>query len=151
VSTVERGQSGVSVHVLAAMADVFGIPMGDFAPQAEPTAVLHPAERPKTVLADGVTWEELATPGRSLEPALLHVPAGQSSGGRITRPGETFVFVLRGTLTFKVDGTSDHLTLAEGDALLIDAASAYSWYNPDPDSASCLWIEQVPRVSSIRP
>ena len=144
LSTVERGQSGVSVHVLAAMADVFGIPMGEFGPQLSPTAVLHPDDRPRTVLAGGVTWEELVTPGRAMEPALLHVPAGQSSGGRVTRPGETFVFVLAGALDFEVEGTDHPLHLATGDALLVEGATAYSWSNPGPGPARCLWVEELP-------
>lgn len=144
LSTVERGQSGVSVHVLAAMADVFGIPMGEFGPRLSPTAVLHPDDRPRTVLAGGVTWEELVTPGRAMEPALLHVPAGQNSGGRVTRPGETFVFVLAGTLEFEVDGTAEPLHLADGDALLVEGATAYSWSNPGTSPARCLWVEELP-------
>ncbi|WP_158580055.1 helix-turn-helix domain-containing protein [Geodermatophilus marinus] len=146
LSTVERGQSGVSVHVLATMADVFGIPMGEFSPQPAPTAVLHPDERPRTVLAGGVTWEELVTPGRAVEPALLHVPGGQSSGGRVTRPGETFVFVLDGSLRLEVEGTAEPITLTAGDALLVEAATAYAWSNPGRSAARCLWVEEVPRA-----
>jgi excisionase family DNA binding protein len=146
LSTVERGQSGVSVHVLAAMADVFGIPMGEFGPQPAATAVLHPEERPRTVLAGGVTWEELVTPGRAMEPALLHVPAGRSSGGRVTRPGETFVFVLDGSLDFEVEGTAAPIRVSTGDALLVEAATAYSWTNTTPLPARCLWVEEVPRA-----
>jgi excisionase family DNA binding protein len=148
LSTVERGQSGVSVTVLAVMADVFGIPMGEFSPRPAPTAVLHPDQRPRTVLAGGVTWEELVTPGRTIEPALLHVPSGQSSGGRLTRPGETFVFVLSGTLTFEVEGTDGPIEVTEGDALLIEAAMAYAWHNPGRSVSSCLWVEEVTRVRS---
>jgi transcriptional regulator with XRE-family HTH domain len=144
LSTVERGQSGVSAHVLSAMADVFGIPMGEFGPDVAPTAVLHPDDRPRTVLAEGVTWEELVTPGRAMEPALLYVPAGQASGGRITRPGETFVFMLDGALDFDVDGTDQPLHLGTGDALLIDAATAYQWHNPGTSTARCLWVEELP-------
>lgn len=150
LSTVERGQSGVSVRVLSTMADVFGIPMGEFSPQVPPTAVLHPDERPRTVLAGGVTWEELVTPGRALEPAVLHMPSGTSSGGRITRPGETFVFVVAGSLVFDVDGTEAPLRLDEGDALLIEPATAYAWHNPGSSSSRCLWVEQVPRLPAPR-
>jgi transcriptional regulator with XRE-family HTH domain len=148
LSTVERGQSGVSVHVLSRLADVFDIPMGEFGPQPSPTAVLHPAERPRTVLAGGVTWEELVTPGRAMEPALLLVPGRQSSGGRLTRPGETFVFVLAGSLVFEVEGTDAPIELSDGDALLVDAATAYSWRNPRDSTARCLWVEEVPRARS---
>ena len=148
LSTVERGQSGVSVHVLAAMADVFDIPMGEFGPHPAQTAVLHADERPRTVLAGGVTWEELVTPGRAMEPALLHVPPGRSSGGRITRPGETFVFVLDGSLEFEVEGTDGPIRVSTGDALLVEAATAYAWRNPARSTARCLWVEEVPRARS---
>lgn len=143
LSTVERGQSGVSVRVLAELADVFGIPMGEFAPGVAPTRVLHPDERPRTVLAGGVAWEELVTPGRALEPALLHVPPDTDSGGHITRPGETFVFVLVGALVFHIDGTEQSLAVGEGDALLIEPATAYAWHNPTTLTTRCLWVEHV--------
>ena len=151
LSTVERGQSGVSVRVLAEMADVFGIPMGEFAPGVAPTRILHPDQRPRTVLAGGVAWEELVTPGRALEPALLHVPAETDSGGRITRPGETFVFVLTGALAFEIDGTEDSLMVGEGDALLIEPATAYAWHNPTSSMTSCLWVEHVPGTRPAPP
>lgn len=155
LSTVERGQSGVSVRVLAEMADVFGIPMGEFAPVVAPTRVLHPTERPRTVLAGGVAWEELVTPGRALEPALLHMPAKTDSGGRITRPGETFVFVLAGTLVFQIDGTQEPLTVGDGDALLIEPTTAYAWHNPTTSTTRCLWVEHVPgtrpALTSVHP
>lgn len=151
LSTVERGQSGVSVHVLASMADVFGIPMGEFSPHSSPTAVLHADERPRTVLAGGVTWEELVSPGRAMEPALLHVPPGRSSGGRITRPGETFVFVLDGSLVFEVEGTQRVIGVSAGDAMLVEAATAYAWRNPGRSAARCLWVEEVPRARPRAP
>lgn len=145
LSTVERGQSGVSTHVLADMADVFGIPMGEFSPTSSPTAVLHPADRPRTVLAGGVTWEELVTPGRAMEPAMLLVPPGETSGGRVTRPGETFVFVLDGEMAFELDGTDGVVHLVSGDALLIEAADSYRWHNPGNGTARLLWVEEVRR------
>lgn len=143
LSTVERGQSGVSTHVLSDMADAFGIPMGEFSPTPSPTSVLHPAERPRTVLAGGVTWEELVTPGRAMEPALLIVPPGQTSGGTVTRPGETFVFVLDATLTFQLVGTAGPIDVGPGDALLIEAADTYSWENRGAEPARVLWVEEV--------
>lgn len=146
LSTVERGQSGVSTHVLSDMADAFGIPMGEFSPTPLPTAVLHATDRPRTVLAGGVTWEELVTPGRAMEPALLLVPPGETSGGTVTRPGETFVFVLDGGLDIRLAGTPDPIQLGPGDALLIEAADTYSWINTKSEPARVLWVEEVLRT-----
>jgi transcriptional regulator with XRE-family HTH domain len=94
LSTAQRGQSGVSVKILARMADVFGITMSGFASTSEPwSKMVRANKRPKTVLAGGVTWYELATLGHDLEPTILEMPPGQDNGGIVTRVGENFIYV----------------------------------------------------------
>jgi transcriptional regulator with XRE-family HTH domain len=145
LAAIERGESGVSIQTLARMADVFSIPMSKFAAGGDPTRrVMRVAERPRTVVGGGVTWEELAPPGsHDIEPALLHVPPGQSSGGLIVRPGDDFAFILQGELTFEFGDTGETITLSRGDALIVNGGTPMSWRNDTKDTATCLWVELI--------
>jgi transcriptional regulator with XRE-family HTH domain len=145
LATVERGESGVSVQTLARMADVFNIPMSSFAGAVDHTRrIMRAKDRPRTVLGGGVTWEELAQPGSfDLEPALLYVPSGQSSGGMIVRPGEGFALVMQGSLTFEFGDTKEVVTLEQGDAVIVKSGTSYMWRNTKKKTAICVWLELI--------
>jgi DNA-binding transcriptional MerR regulator/quercetin dioxygenase-like cupin family protein len=144
LASVERGTSGVSVQTLNRLADVLELPPSAFAPSSDRTSSLvRPQERARTVLEGGVTWEELVTPWRNLEPALLIVPPGASSGGPITRPGEIFVFVLAGALSFDLLDQTNRIVTEPGDALVLEAGSTWSWENDGPVEARVVWVEQL--------
>jgi transcriptional regulator with XRE-family HTH domain len=150
LAAVERGESGVSVQVLARMADTFGLSLSQFAPhQASPEKVMRVADRPRTVLAGGVTWEELAAPGRyKMEPAMLHIPPGQSSGGAIIRPGDDFIYVIEGELIVAMGERLEDVRLQEGDALTVEGGTPMTWRNPGQVRTECLWVELiVPRTA----
>lgn len=145
LSTLERGESGVSVRNLSQIADTFEMPMSAFAPIHPPaTSVIRRDERPRTVLEGGITWEELTSPGHTLEPAILIIPPKATSGGPLSRPGETFVSLLEGTLVFALlDNGSEH-TIGPGDSLILSPTSTWSWTNPGPGEARAFWVEQLP-------
>jgi len=145
LAAAERGESGVSIQTLSRMADVFSIPMSKFASAVDPSRrVMRVADRPRTVIGGGVIWEELAPPGsHDLEPALLHVPAGQTSGGFIVRPGDDFAFMLHGGLNFEFGDTGETIALAKGNALIVTGGTPISWRNTGRSTATCLWIELI--------
>jgi transcriptional regulator with XRE-family HTH domain len=145
LASVERGVSGVSVQTLNRLADVLNMPPSAFAPSPGlRSSRVRPDERARTVLEGGVTWEELVTPWHNLEPALLIVPPGASSGGPITRPGEIFVFAMSGTLWFELLDEDAQVVTEPGDALVLEAGSTWSWENNGPVEATVLWVEQLP-------
>lgn len=142
LSTVELGQSGISVQTLARMADVYGVTMSGFATDGEPwSKVVRANRRPKTVLAGGVTWYELASLGHELEPTILEVPIGQDNGGVVTRAGENFIYVLTGELTFRHMNPPDEVVLGPGDAILVEPGTAHTWRNEGKTKMTCIWVE----------
>jgi DNA-binding transcriptional MerR regulator len=144
LSTVERGESGVSVRTLSRVADVLGMPMSAFAPsQRSSSRLVRPDERARTVLEGGVMWEELVTPGHGLEPAMLVVPPGASSGGPVARPGEIFVLLVSGQLRFDLLDEGDRIVADPGDALALEPGSTWSWENPATTEARAVWVEQL--------
>lgn len=145
LASVERGTSGVSVQVLNRLADVLDVPPSAFAPSSDrASSLVRPDERARTVLDGGVTWEELVTPWHNLEPALVIVPPGASSGGPITRSGEIFVFALAGDLSFELLSEGSQVTTQPGDALVLEAGSTWSWANMGSVEARVIWVEQLP-------
>ena len=150
LASVERGESGVSVNTLAKMADVFGIPMSQFAADTPLQGrVMRLKDRPRTHLAGGVMWEELAEPSRhDLEPALLHIPPGQNSGGMLIRPGESFVSVLSGSLLMTLGELKEEITLDQGDSIVIDGGTAVAWCNTGKQVTTCMWVELIGSLKS---
>jgi DNA-binding transcriptional MerR regulator len=148
ISAVERGESGVSFQILSRLAQALELTLPEFAPRpSRVTNEVRPADRLVTVLAGGVTWEELAAPGHAIEPALLLVPPGESSGGPISRPGDNFVFVLEGVLEFALHDEEREVTLDEGAALMLPSGSTWSWRNPGSEPTRAVWVEQRPAAA----
>lgn len=145
LASVERGVSGMSVQTLNRLADALDLPPSAFAPSSNrASSLVRPDERARTVLEGGVTWEELVTPWHNLEPALLIVPPGASSGGPITRSGEVFVFALAGVLSFELLDEGSQVMTKPGDALVLEAGSTWSWENNGSVEARVVWVEQLP-------
>lgn len=145
LSAVERGESGISVKVFNRIAEALDIPMSDLAPVSNDKKVTRAADRPTTVMADGVRWEELASSGHSMAPALLIVPPGASSGGIVNLSRENFVTILAGELTFDLSGPQDRYALAEGDSIVLMPGEAHRWSNTGDAEAKAVWVEHLSR------
>ena len=143
LSSVERGESAASSQLLARLANGYKMPTSAWAAGADPeTNVVRTGDRPRTVIADGVTWEELVSPGHTLEPAILIVPPGAGSDGAYSRPGEVFVHMLAGALVVSI-GQGEALSLEEGDSIILKPPSAWTWYNPGDREARAMYVEQL--------
>ncbi|HEV7771934.1 MAG TPA: MerR family transcriptional regulator [Conexibacter sp.] len=151
LSSIERGETGVSTHIVARIADAFLTPMSGLAHfRARDPMVVRSDERARGVLSGDVVWEELVLPGHDIEPALLTVPPGESSGGAYARPNETFAFVIAGSLRFVID--SREVCLEQGDAIIVPERTLYAWDNPGDVPTSALLVEPVaPQAWSSEP
>lgn len=143
LSSIERGETGVSTHIVARIADAFLTPMSGLASfRARDPMVVRSHERARGVLSGDVVWEELVLPGHGIEPALLTVPPGESSGGAYARPSESFAFILSGSLHFIVEG--EEIALEEGDAIIVPAQTLFAWENSGEVLSTSLWVEAIP-------
>ena len=145
IASIERGESGVSNQTLAKLADAFSMPMSKFAGAPSPIGrVIKQSDRPRTIIAGGVTWEELAVPGKhEFKPALLYIPAGQSSGGMVLRPGDIFAYVMQGEIIFEFGDTGELSKLTSGDAMTAPGGTPVAWRNETTSLAVCLWVEVI--------
>lgn len=144
LSAIERGESGVSMNVFSRIAEAVGIPMSELAPPAPPTQrLIRPDQRPRTVLGAGVAWEELATAGHLMAPAIMYADPGATSGGGILATGETFLMILDGEFSVHLVDSDETLNLMCGDAVVLARGETYSWTNRGTTVAQTLWVEQV--------
>lgn len=145
LSAVERGETGVSMFVFAKLAEVLGLAASDLAPQLPVDQMLIRADdRPRTVLADGVAWEEMSPPGRPLSAAYLFVPAHAGSGGPVMDPHDTFVTVQKGRLRFTFADGGDAEVVRSGDGLTLRGARTYEWRNDSARPCVAMWLAYHP-------
>jgi len=144
LSAVERGETGVSMTVFSKIADALDLPMSELAPPTLVSQVVVTSDqRPRTALGNGVVWEELASAGHTMAPAIMYAAAGASSGGSILNSRETWFMVLNGTLHLAVASVGEaELVLTNGDSLMMKAGQMYSWRNADDIQASVLVVER---------
>jgi len=147
LSSVERGTSSISVGNLFKLADAYGttVPGLGAGRQRGPSSMVHPGDRRQFVAASGrVLIEDLiASPG-ALEAQRIEVQPGGGSGEAYTHPGEEFIYLLGGCLTFLIDETEQY-RLNEGDSLFFRSERRHRWWNDGAVAAVVLWIN-VPLV-----
>lgn len=145
LGSIERGQANASANMMSRIADALHMPQSAFSAPRELHAVhiTRADERPMTLLDQGVRWEELSPPGQLLEPALLVVPPGAASGGSYVRPGDSFAYVVSGSLTFSFGTRESEQTLGVGDSVVFPGQSPVSWQNLGDAEARVVWVEQL--------
>lgn len=144
LSAVERGESGMSAQVYNRIADALDIPMSDVAqPAPGSRSVTRLRDRTRTVLAGGVTWEELASSGHSMAPAILLVEPQGSSGGSVVAVREHFITIVTGELTVDVAPPGERHVLGPGDSLMILPGQSHSWVNLGGETMRAVWVEQL--------
>jgi DNA-binding transcriptional MerR regulator len=152
LASLERGESGASVLNVARIADALDVPQSAFSSGPEPADrhVVRAVQRRQNVLAGGVKYEELASLGHSMEPALVSAPGGGGSGGFLSRRHETFVLVLEGWFEFRlVNATGDEEVslLGAGDSIMLPAETPWSWNNPTDVVSQAVHVEMLDRAA----
>ena len=153
---LERGESGASVRNIARLADALDVPQSAFSSGPEPADrhVVRATQRRHNVLAGGVRYEELASLGHSMEPAVVIAPGGAGSGGFLSRRHETFVLVLEGWLEFRLasaTGDEEASLLGAGDSIMLPAETPWSWNNPTDVASQAVHVEMLDVLDSRVP
>lgn len=149
LSAVELGQSSISVGNLFKLADAYGTTVPGLSSdyRSSQGSLLHPRDRPRYVANQGaVVIEDLiASPG-AIEAQRIEIQPNGGSEEPYAHPGEEFIYVLSGQLTFWLE-EQDQYDLREGDSLYFRSTQLHRWWNDSRTPATVLWIN-VPIVDA---
>lgn len=143
ISQIERDISLPSLASLYQVARALDASVEMFVtrvPERAHSVVSHTGERPTFAVGDtDRTYEflERGFPEAKLNACLTHVPPGYASE-TMSHEGEDFVYLVRGTMAYTVDG--EEFILKAGDTLHFSAARPHSARNVGADFATELWI-----------
>ena len=143
ISQIERSISTPSLASLYNLAKALDTTVDSFvsaAPARTHSVVSHSGQR-QTYNVGGTSrfyeFLERGFPEAKLNACLSHVPPGHASE-MMSHEGEDFVYLVRGTMLYEVDGTS--YELGAGDTLHFDSRRPHRGTNIGPDTAVELWV-----------
>ena len=143
LSMIERGLTSPSVSTLNKLAGALEVPVTAFfrsEPDRNPVVHLKAAQRTRVPFNRGL-WEGLGGErfaGR-IEAFMITLEANASSGPHcMLHTGAEFVFCLRGTVEYEVDGTT--YLLETGDSLIFAAQLLHKWRNPGSTVANAIIV-----------
>ena len=137
LSKIENQRVAPPIATLAKIAAALGVKLGYFFHEDEPyvgCAVKRAAEGLSGMRRSrrtGYEYSLLAAdkPNRRLEPFLVRLAPGGRQKRRLLHSGDEFLYVLRGTLSFRWG--REVFALREGDSITYDAAVPHLSSNPD--------------------
>ena len=113
--------------LLAAYAADAETPAQPAAPTPAPAARAQAPQRPPAIARTDLQRHDLSAPGREAIQARVDFEPG-ALAPRHRHPGEEIVFVLRGTLEYRLDGQAP-VTLNPGNVLFIPAGTVHAVRN----------------------
>jgi transcriptional regulator with XRE-family HTH domain len=150
ISLIERGQISPSVATLHNLATALNVKMSYFFDEDVQTDILYVRAGERSVLESrGVMIESIGKRlhGQELEPFFISLAPESKSGDRhVIHSGHEFVYCVRGTVEYEIDGKV--YVLNEGDLLLFEAELPHHWRNPTEETAELLLVLQTPGGSN---
>jgi DNA-binding transcriptional MerR regulator/quercetin dioxygenase-like cupin family protein len=142
LSTVERGQSGISVGRLVQLATAYETSVARLTSRGETVRdLVRPGDRPRFSTDGGrVTLEDLVATSGSLTLQRVEMEPGGHSEQAYAHSGEEVLFILEGTLDFWIE-ENEHYRLAPGDALHLRSARLHRWSNLTGERVVALWAQ----------
>jgi transcriptional regulator with XRE-family HTH domain len=149
ISLIERNEISPSVATLQRLATALNVKISYFFDDNVQTNIMHvkAGERP-SIEGKGVMIESIGQRllGQELEPFFISLAPDSESGRRqVIHAGHEFVYCVRGTVEYEIDGNI--YMLKEGDFLLFEAQLPHHWRNPAKEKAELLLILQTPNES----
>ena len=150
ISLIERGDNSPTVSSLHNLATALNVPITAFFEQQPDGHVIHlKSNRRPASETSGVRMENLGSglPNQQIEPFLLSIgPGSSSTRNQITHSGEEFIYMMRGSLTCRIN--EQDYPLEEGDSLLFLASQPHVYRNHTTRMAQMLIIFQ-PMVGQL--
>jgi len=147
ISQLENDQTSISLDSLADILDALGVSLSEFfSDSAEAQVVFHPSER---VAVDGMGAGkfELLIPGSTnnlMDPIVVELQPGESLKDRGPHSGEQFGYVLRGTVTLKIN--KKVLKIPRRHCFYFKSNRPHQILNNSGSVASLLWVTSPPQM-----
>jgi mannose-6-phosphate isomerase-like protein (cupin superfamily) len=77
-----------------------------------------------------------------MEPHLFRIAPDAGSGESYSHEGEEFLYVLKGELHIRLDGTQ--YDLKQGDSFYFESATPHQWRNPGSKETWVIWVNTPP-------
>jgi len=153
LSKIENGRSTPPLATLMRIAQALGVQPGSLLEDggADRTVVDRASERAAQVLTDGgYRYAALAAArgDRRMQPFLFSARRGEVRRHVLRHPGEEFLFVLEGSMRYRVGGREFHL--GPGDALYFDAEEEHA-LEPLSDEVRYLGVFLDPAAATPPP
>ena len=144
LSTVERGQSGISVGSLVQLATAYETSVARLTTSGDAVRdLVRPQERPRFSTDGGrVTLEDLVASSGSLTLQRVEMAPGGHSEQAYAHSGEEVLFILEGTLDFWIE-EREHYRLDAGDALHLRSSRLHRWSNETASRVVALWAQAI--------
>lgn len=145
LSQIERSRVNPSIRIVAAIRNVFDVPMSELFSvekkeyQSHPKFVFRKNTHPVIDLGD-IRKELLSGRGQTkLQIMLISVDPGASSGGAILNyEAQKGGIVMEGEIIIQVG--DEKALLKEGDSFVFDSKLKHSFYNPADRECRMIWI-----------
>ena len=151
LSQVERGLSSPSISSLGAVANALEVPLSNFFTVAHNPSVVVRSQDQGRFRIDGaeVTYITLSGPlkNKMLEPLLVEVPPHYKAAPPFAHQGEEFVYMLKGTVTFTIQGRD--YQIGRGDSIHFTSEIPHAYRNDSPQWAKVIWV-LTPRLIEDR-
>lgn len=134
LSKIESGKGDTTVTNLIRIARVLGTPVSQLVGSSESPSALRPLSKGEgfTIRRQGgdPRFKEIFLNMRSdaaMQPEIMFIPPGTTSGNFLTHEGEEFFYILKGSACFSVADKS--FDMHEGDSFYFNCTIPHMWEN----------------------
>ncbi len=147
ISQLENDQTSINLDSLADILEALGVTLAEFFADSQPHQIVYsPAER-VAVEGQGASRFELLVPGstnRLMNPIFLQLQPGEELKELEPMPGEQFGYVLKGTITLRINGNDN--SVPSKHCFYYKADKPHQMANTGEEVAEVLWITSPPHM-----
>ncbi|MGN0822580.1 MAG: cupin domain-containing protein [Candidatus Gallimonas sp.] len=143
ISQLENDLTSPSIATLCDLLNALGSNLSDFFHEESEQIVFHESEYIEKT-SDGMIWNWVIPNAQknAMEPVLVELEPGATTGADVPHDGEEFGFVLEGTVAVVIAGKSS--PCKKGESFYYTANKEHSIVNLGKSKAKFLWVSTPP-------
>lgn len=143
----ENFQTSISLESLSDLVDALGISLAEFFSETEEVPVVFSKTDRIEVENTGASVFELLVPGSTrneMDPIIVTLKAGEKLEKRDPHPGEQFGYVLKGTVTLKIN--KKKYNISKNNCFYFKSDQPHQLLNKSDKEVIFLWITTPPQM-----